>query len=234
MKYLDDIPNGNLKGEFFYSLSGVFPANLFRTWASDRTFSGLMFWYCWGNYPGKRRRRLFLAVEPKFDFTYPISDFGIAQRLVPELENLEIPSEVNGHYLNREIGNRRILETSYNRPGGAKNPEDNNGVLNKVQAFLGEPKFSQFNTIGHGYFEKFDEGTGEDCFQSLLGPSGGNPEYIRYYFGFDPEETQNQIRIFLIPANSRGRNILSLNVNNIFQDPTILQKSWPPPPYAVH
>lgn len=65
-----------------------------------------------------------------------------------------------------------------------------------------------------------------------------NLEYIRYYFGYDDNKTENRIRVILFGVDGEGKNMLPPEINMdssvlstksgaLLNEPIILQKSWP-------
>ncbi|MCE7054953.1 hypothetical protein LZF95_09735 [Algoriphagus sp. AGSA1] len=225
-EYLDKVSDPELSTHFSQSLSGVFSADLVNEWRKDHTFSGLMFWFCFGQCGQMANDVLYLAMEPRFGFSYPKSDSSLARGLIPSSAKLYLPLNIQGARLDTRNG-QVVLEQQQGSTAAQHTLENNSDVLRKMHCFLGKPEFWKFNAYGHGYFESKDEKN--DYFEELLGNGNGNPTFFRYYFGFDPNELQNKIRMFLVPMNSDGTNRV---VTPTMPSPQLLQKSWPPPPYS--
>ncbi len=80
----------------------------------------------------------------------------------------------------------------------------------------------RYNNYMFGFFSVLHE-AGFNDFVASAGPNG----YIRYYFGYDERDRPNRIRIILMAVNAKGVN---LAIARVMDDPTSMQRSWPPPP----
>jgi len=185
----------------------------------------------WGSLHGQQaNERLFLAAEPKYEFTYPKADAVIARGLSPFQEKLLLPLDVKGKNFNQQDG-LSILNDQDGKPNSQSTFEDKRDILRKVYRFLSEEEFWNLNKYGHGYFEgrKYEI----NYFENLLGPENESPTYIRYYIGLDENEAPCHLRIFLVPVGEDGNNIRRLKnprSENKTTEPYLLQYSWPPPP----
>lgn len=228
--YLDELRRNQNSNKIKDNVTGVFEASYFNLWRKQAHFSGVMFWFCYGNFQGRGKDVLFLAAEPKYEFIYPKADPIIARGLSPFQEKLLLPLDVNGKNFIQQDG-RSILNEKDGKPNGQTATEDKGNVLRKVYRFLSEEEFWRLNKYGHGYFEAKDYDI--DFFENLLGPENESPTYLRYYIGLDENENPSQMRIFLVPADDQGNNIKVLKNPrraNKTTEPYLLQKSWPPPP----
>lgn len=211
-------------------LTGIFEASHFNTWRVDAHFSGVMFWFCYGEFNGGGANTLYLAAEPKFGFKYPKADPIIASGLSPHQQQILIPIELQGKSLSGSNGDY-VLRQNGVVPTRNLTFEDRSSILRKVYKFLSDEDFWELNKYGHGYFEAKDYDI--DYFENLLGPLNDNPKYLRYYIGYDQLEAPCKLRIFLIPVDGSGNNIQTLRnprPGSSSTDPFLLQYSWPPPP----
>lgn len=228
--YLDNLGKQKNSGRIQNFVTGIFEASRFNEWRRSPHFSGIMFWFCYGKIKGKGPECLYLAAEPKFEFIYPIADPVIARGLSPHQENILVPIEVKGKTLNGNNGNS-ILKDRDGKPNGSSDYENKLDILRKMYSFLAQEDFWIFNKYGHGYFEA--KSYDLDFFEKLLGSVNDSPNYLRYYFGFDPSEEPSTLRIFIVPVDNEGNNITILGnsaLNRIDTEPFLLQYSWPPPP----
>ena len=227
--YLNELGNNSKAPKVKNSVTGIFEACHFNEWRKKTHFSGVMFWFCYGKIKNMGKDCLYLAAEPKYDFKYPKADPIIARGLSPQQEDLLVPLEVKGKALNGSNGDS-VLKNPEVKPIGGSNFEGKNSILQKVYKFLSDDEFWELNKYGHGYFEARDYNV--DFFENLLGPKNNSPIYLRYYIGFDKTELPSLLRIFLVPVDEYGNNILQVKkgVWTIVSEPYLLQYSWPPPP----
>ncbi len=226
--YLNKI-GPKLRSYLANSATGIFPTSVLDGWRNIAGFSGLMFWYCYGPFNQGPRKVLYLAVEPKFEFTYEKNDPAFALNLKPENPKLLLPLEIRGKAYTGNNGSRVMVKET-GRPQVVPIWREQSIVNAAISDFLKE--FQSFNKYAHGYLIK-QEGTSEDYFESLFGVTNSSPEFIRYYFGFDESSKPCHFRFFLVPVNSKGENILKSKLEvsgSTTTESYLLQKSWPPPP----
>lgn len=228
--YLDNLGKQKGSGRIQNFVTGIFETSYFNTWRLNPQFSGIMFWFCYGKVKGKGPERLYLAAEPKYEFTYPKADPVIARGLSPHQEEILVPIEVKGKLLNGNNGNSTLKDRD-GLPNGSSDFENKADIMRKMYGFLGEEDFWELNKYGHGYFEAKNYDV--DFFENLLGSVNDSPTYLRYYFGFDQNEEPSKLRIFMVPVDGSGNNITTLKnprPKTSSKEPYLLQYSWPPPP----
>lgn len=224
-EFLVNMPPGILKQYFSIFTGGSFDASVIEEWrsAEDKIFSGLLFWFCLDqSIPNVNR--LYLAVEPMYDFTYPKGQTEFDNtKWEPSLEKLLIPCQyfIKSIYRNssKEIENLLKIHTNTDFE---KTEYLENKIINDDSIKFKNSFFNQFQTYPFAYF--ISEEHGNRYFENFF--NSGAVKYVRYYFGFDDGDFPNKIRLILVPVDGGGKNI---NNTSIYSD-YLLQKSWPPPP----
>tara|TARA_R110002020_G_scaffold61545_6_gene165529 strand:- start:6368 stop:7093 length:726 start_codon:yes stop_codon:yes gene_type:complete len=223
-KYLHAIQDLELQEYFSVFTGGTFKADEIREWKEDPHLSGLMFWFCMDNLGGIKRK-LYLAVEPKYNFSYPkeLADFEKV-RWEPKLKTLPIPGQFFGETIfNTSEDEMNEFLQKHKKVKFKKNgTKENVEVIQDVNNFKGDPLLSKFQKYPFAYFTSKENE--DNYFDNFF--NSGDVKYIRYYLGFDECYFPNKLRLILVPVGEGGENIVNENILSDY----LLQKSWPPPP----
>jgi hypothetical protein len=180
---------------------------------------GVLFWFCHNTDNNSGYPNLFLALEHVNGFdtdnppTSPVNEMKspdyVFKYSKPETDFIAVMQYIQSHKEGNQINNKPNVTV-------AKAKEFVEGfkklIASKGDCATDNCKYpeSYFDGIKGGYMEAF---------------LSKNPVMVRYYFGYDPKDAPNSIRVILIGTNSSGMNIVSTKF-----DGSILQKSVPPPP----
>lgn len=173
--------------------------------------TGVMAWFCLDQSASGNQLPFFLAFEKFSNFTtnpYPSqpanSSLDVANSQFayspgqPVGTLLKTHKESLANPINQVVTSAEVVQfiNSFNQ----NFPKDNNN-----EKFNKEPLAFFSNEIPPGE-------TSSDWDQFISQP---NLAAIRYYFGYDPTETTNDIRIVMVGVNSQGENLLSGNSNDL-------------------
>lgn len=214
-QYLADIKDNDLLTVYEKNLGGTFKANKLEKFVKEVGFSGLMFWFCLDN------QNLFLACEPKFNFTYPEDDVVFSENLEPEHENLIQPGGGPFGKNLRGLGDHVGFVKNHSQSPHLQDRNINKRDVTKFKKkYEGDSRFKYHQKYGHAYF-----GNEEGYITDFFGIDG--LKNVRYYFGYGDSYRPNYIRLILVPVDSNGANI---QVKKIGRSGELLQRSVPPPP----
>jgi hypothetical protein len=197
------------------AIGGAFDINSFRV-PPDK--EGVLFWFCKNksnnNYP-----EFFLALEH-------ITGYDTTTAVLSPKGGTQSPDYIF-QYTNQDISKPAIgkfLKT-HNQPNQATGkPLSLITTTEFIEEFRLDVKNNgRCTTDNCKYPESYFDGTEGNYLNTFL---NYNPVMIRYYFGYDKKYYKNSIRVILIGTDSTGMNIFSAT----FNDGSILQRSWPPPP----
>ena len=187
--------------------------------------TGNMAWFCMSSsleYP-----RLFLAFEENVMYSqdreipepysetlqYAKSVFGYQNENIRDLLLNHRIDPKNNLLRGQEISKEKVVEMKRSFTAGIS---------------LGEDRFP-LNRFPYGFFENTRN-------QEIVNFTASKEmEYVRYYFGYDDSTDElnrsNRIRVIVVGVNANGKNLVP-EMDDPANPPTILQKSWPPPPYT--
>lgn len=244
--YLVNMKNPNLRNLFSVYTGGTFFADDIKNWMqngnANEVFTGLMFWNCIdddGNFV--------IVMEPKFGFDYKAeleNNGEICSWRPTNLGMLTMPGQEfsdNIYHLGYYdvLTRLRKFEFDVNEFNYSSSPNFNVNVA--IERFLSEETLSLINKSPFSYFATED--IARDVYhrrtkylEQFFGQVRGRIEYVRYFFGYDNSPGMvYPLRMILVPVDNKGRNIVIYQRMKFREqgDKTILlQKSWPPPPYA--
>jgi hypothetical protein len=223
-KLILDIPS-DIRVLLKPSLGGTFSAAVIQSFVNARNFSGIMCWMCMDS-----QGQLFLALEPKSNFTYPGDNPDLVEKLAPEATNLLISNSL----FNIDFDALPQTETAFDdfirthHSPTPLNPNSTRGkqkVVEMSNSFRTHPDISPVCLYSHAYFDDDNDNPMgvRSFFKDFLAQRGTT--YVRYYFGYDSlTPWRSKIRIMLAAVDSSGRN---LNTSGVY----LLENSWPPPPW---
>lgn len=201
-----------------FGWGGSFPASAFRVSPENQ---GVMLWYCFR--PGANPE-LFLALEQLKEYDphnlprLPVSPVLTAPSAILRASAGMLGSEeaIRGQ-LNAAGGdNSTLVQISAAEVGRLITSADS--LFDNHRDTYGE----RYNNYMFGFFSALHEAAFTDFVESA-----GENGYIRYYFGYDERDKPNRIRIILMAVTANGVNKATARV---MDDPTSMQRSWPPPP----
>lgn len=226
-RYLHAMQDPKLQEYFSLFTGGTFRADEIKEWRQNPDFSGLMFWFCLDN-SGEIKGKLYLAVEPKYNFTFPkeLADFEKVT-WEPHLKTLPIAGQFFEETIFNTSEDQKYefllshTEEKFEKNGTKENVE----VKKDSDIFKSDSLLGSFQKYPFAYF--ISEEDGKKYFENFF--NSGNVTYIRYYIGFDEGSRPNRLRLILVPVGEGGENIVNISLQTDY----LLQKSWPPPPYSI-
>lgn len=226
-EYLAAFKDEGLRRIFSKYLGGVISKESLKKLIENDNlgFSGLMVWFCFK--PDPITPELFLAFEKKNkDFVYPLNSPEEAWELLPDHGDLIKPSHIFGYDLDIISNHENFIK---NHIDSFPDFESKGKTIHSDQVkiyfknYLKIKEIEPFQKYGHGYFQ--DIYNNQNVISDLI--KDPSVKYIRYYFGFDPNENPNFIRVILAPVGANGNNLIQDSKGISF---SLLQKSTPPPP----
>ncbi len=201
-----------------FGWGGSFPASAFVVSPENQ---GVMLWYCFRSGPDPE---LFLALEQLREYDahnlprLPGSDVLTAPSAILRANASDLGSEdaIRDHLLAETGDMPGLVQVGAAEVGRYITSADS--LFDRYRDAQGE----RYNNYMFGFFSVLHEAAFND-FVASAGPNG----YIRYYFGYDERDKPNRIRIILMAVNAKGVN---LAIARVMDDPTSMQRSWPPPP----
>jgi hypothetical protein len=210
----DYLKYDGLRKAMEYTYGGTFPKD--AIYKSGDTAVGVRLWYCYNKsdtlYP-----KVFLAAEKVSSYAYPKEEDK------PASDNLTIGAP----FYNRETSVSRGDAISDLRRKKEEPGTPFTISKDKVIEFSTEFRLrtKHLADLKYKYCFFFYDNTND--FKKLLTQTDHSNRkditYIRYYFGFDKDESLNDLRVILLGANSKAESVAEENS-------LILQKSVPPPP----
>ncbi|MGM0943968.1 MAG: hypothetical protein ACQEW9_02230 [Bacteroidota bacterium] len=238
-EYIKNLVEEGILESFDQVIGGVFEAKKLKKWSRKKKFPGLMFWYCLD----PETKKPFISIERvKNKFKYeqdgdtrnlPGDEMGRGRkcRLSKNFNHMRFINK-NGESLKNEI--LEFLITDSGKPSDTFERKSFAETAELVNEFRNEKSYHQ---SGFAYFT-FSEDTppeGQDPttyrkFISEFFDQGENVKYIRYYFGYEPSYSKDNLRLILVPVDKEGRNFLPKDKQGLISEdgPVLLQYSWPP------
>lgn len=214
-----------------YSTGGTLPAKYFEIKYDS---GGVLFWFCYkpGNNP-----ELFLAMEQLewYDTTRlpqkPISNFlKKSKNLFKYNGSTSSSKDVINYFVthtesvneDEDIPNALVQQyvNSFDSLMNAKSDGKGKYCTYPFSFFDRRRDFEDGKFVQSRDYEDFISQT----------PKNG---FVRYYLGFDENDSSNRIRVILFSTDSSGRNITKKRPSSKSNDALILQRSWPPPPQGI-
>lgn len=225
-KYITELQDKDSVYPKISNLGGTLKAAKIKKWVKTAGFSGIMCWFCLES--SGKKKKLFIALEPRYDFVYPSSDSPHElDKIQPESEKLLIPIQFFGRNpfgagdLERKL--RGHSKGYYWFDKSASRSQVNSWVGN----FLRAEHFLSERRQGFGYFSAIDPKDPSDVkvnyWEQFFRPKG--IRFVRFYLGYDIKCNPNTIRIILVPANFFGKN---MDKDMALASSGLLQSSWPP------
>lgn len=237
-KYIRNLVDEGISESFDHQIGGVFTAKELNKWRKRDKFSGYMFWYCLEDGDNKP----FIAVERRADnFKYseneiesytpnfPLVHAGGLRTcqdfVTKKFERSDILEDEVYDFITKNSGK---AEKGFKRKDSAK-------IKKLKENFLAHPPLFSNHKVGFAYFSYSQDNYDPNLkfIDRFFDQGKEEVEYIRYYFGFDPDQPKtdsNKIRLILVPVAKDGRNfeVSDLKEGFIEDGPTLLQYSWPP------
>lgn len=233
-KHIDAVPRvmeTNNSKQYF--CGGTYCIDLFWYWANLPGFSGLMFWY--GLDPNQTDKRFFVGAEPKFNFEYKETQTSYYS---PSADVLIRPGDEFSYSIpgNREF--EKFLKNHKLQIHFQDKFISNSEMKRFNNEFKNDPFYGKLQPFGFAYFhDKYSDSEGEKSFfRHFITQS--DIKYLRFYLGYEKFINNNEefefLRLMLVPVDDKGKNttVLKYPISPIFNQVMVLQKSWPPPPYA--
>jgi hypothetical protein len=233
-QFLFDMKNQSGHEEMEGHIMGIMKAGKIKSWVKKEKYHGILFWYCLG----MNGMKPYLAVEKK-DQPYN-SDISWLESLIPNRPvkhslGMKIVQDVfpkifspNDTVDSIEVGIRNEKAV---RPRDflVRDSRKVSDMKNNFKKFHGEKMnfpFAFFSTKagdndGPFFNQFFDQ---------------GDVKSIRYYIGYSSKEKfkRQEYRLILVPCTEEGRNFKNSDCTSkhqsLFEDPILLETSWPPPP----
>jgi hypothetical protein len=243
--YLHKMKDPELKKIFSIFTGGTFDSKPIKKWMKNgengKPFSGLMFWNCLevnGLIPQFR-----IVMEPKFGFDYAaeLKKNKDLSSWRPQSSNLIFPGQVFGENIYDLTLEQKLTKLKTHKL--KKDKDDHHPTFDvnlEIQSFLSEPSLYLINRSPFSYFNVEDISRDfppkKVNYFKMFFLDQGTFKHIRYYFGFDEAEETYHLRMILVPTLESGQNSVKYKKyddNKVFDETTLLQKSWPPKPSNV-